>query len=153
MADLNYVYHYTSVLRWNEIKESGYLKLTPSNLKNLKNPKMVKRPDGTTAIVDETDDYKPVVWLTESTVPQDMGLENPQKMRIQIAIPYDKTKHHWWWTWKDRNRADKKITKFLICHGEKYTTWYVCEEIIPFEDFIYVKDLATDTIIYEKKNS
>lgn len=150
MAETEYVYHYTSTLRWKEIKKSGYLKLTPSNLKNLKNPQMVKKPDGTTAIIDETDDYKPVVWLTDSPTPENMGLGNPKKMEIQIAIPFDKTKHQWWWTWKDKNRADKKMVKYLISHGEKYTTWYVCEEIIPFEDFVYVKNLKTDTIICEK---
>lgn len=110
------LYHYTAPLRWKQIKKSGYLKLTPSNLKKPVNPKIVTLPDGTKSIVDETDDYKPVVWLTDSEVPSNMGLSGPQgqrdKEKIQIAIEYNKEKHHWWATWSDRNRIDKKMFKF-----------------------------------------
>ena len=147
MAELEYLYHYTAPLRWEQIEKSGYLKLTPSNLKKLVNPHLITLDDGTKAYVDETDDYKPVVWLTSSDTPNNHGLNGP-KEKIQIAIKYDKSKHHWWWTWKEKNRADKKMTNSLISNGAKYATWYICEEIIPLEEILWVKNLDTGKIIF-----
>lgn len=151
MPELEYLYHYTAPLRYEQIKASGYLKLTPSNLKRLVNPHWITMEDGTRNFVDETDEYKPVVWLTNSDTPNNHGLSR-EKEKIQIVLRYNKEKHHWWWTWKDKNRADKKMTKGLMSKGTRYTTWYVCEEIIPFEDILLVKNLETNEILYTKEN-
>ena len=144
------LYHYTAVLRWNQIKESGYLKLTPSNLLKPKNPHYIKQEDGTLCYADETDSYKPVVWLTSSESPQNHSI-GFMKEAIQIAIPYDEEKHQWWVTWKDKNRMDKSWCKKLISNGQNYSSWYVCEEIIPMEKFAYVKNLLTGEIIYKNE--
>lgn len=135
------------MLRWEQIKESGYLKLTPSNLLKPKNPKMVKQEDGTYVCADETDSYKPVVWFTNSPSPEGHGIDDV-KTEIQIAIQFNKTKHLWWVDWKDKNRMNKKWFKDLTSHGERYGSWYVCEEIVPLEDVIYVKNLVTGEILY-----
>ena len=44
------------------------------------------------------------------------------------------------------------MTKGLMSKGTRYTTWYVCEEIIPFEDILLVKNLETNEILYTKEN-
>lgn len=149
MGEMQLLYHYTAPLRWEQIQNSGYLKLTPSNLLKPKNMKKVKMEDGTYNIVDETDSYKPVVWLTNSESPKNHGVGD-LKEEIQIAIQYNKEKHHWWVEWKDKNRMDKSWFKRLTRNGERYSSWYVCEEIIPLSEIVYVKNLKTNEIIYEK---
>lgn len=143
---MEYLYHYTAVLRWEQIKESGFLKLTPSNLLKPKNPKMEKLPDGTYVYADETDDYKPVVWFTNLDSPEGHGLDEI-KTEIQIVVKFNKEKHLWWVDWKDKNRMNKSWFKSLT-QGMRYGSWYVCEEIIPIEDFIYVKNLKTGEVLY-----
>jgi hypothetical protein len=143
-----YLYHYTAPLRWEQIKEAGFLKLTPSNLKKLVNPKVITLPDGTKSVVDETDSYKPVVWLTNSTSSVNLGLI-PEKEKILIVIPFNKEKHHWWVTWKDKNKMDKKQFKNMTSHGERYSSWYVCEEEIPLDEIYMVKNVETDEILYK----
>lgn len=147
MSEIQFLYHYTAMLRWEQIQKSGYLKLTPSNLLKPKNVKRVKLEDGTYSYVDETDSFKPVVWLTSDESPQNHAMDK-MKEEIQIAILYDKSKHHWWIDWKDKNRMDKNWFKKLTCHGERYGSWYVCEEIIPLSEVIFVKNLKTNEIIY-----
>lgn len=150
MAEIKYLYHYTAGILWGKIKESGYIKLTPSNLLKPKNMHW-EVVNGIRTLADETDDYKPVVWLTTNESPNDNGnLEKVGKNEIQIVIPYDEKKHIWWVEWKDKNRMNKSWFKKLTSHGERYGTWYVCEEIIPVEDIACVKNLKTGEIIYGK---
>lgn len=144
---MEYLYHYTAPQRWEQIKESGYLKLTPSNLLKPKNPKMVKQADGTYVYADETDSYKPVVWFTNLTTPEGHGLIDV-KTEIQIAVELKKEKHIWWVEWKDKNRMNKSWFKSMTKGGMRYGSWYVCEEIVPIEDFIYVKNLKTGEVLY-----
>lgn len=150
MAEVEYLYHYTAMKRWEQILDSGYLKLTPSNLLKPVNPRMVKLPDGSWNCTDETDAIKPVVWLTDSIEAAGHG-NDKIKQEIQIVIPYDKEKHHWWVEWKDKNRMNKSWFKKLTSNGERYGTWYVCEEIIPVSAILYVKNLLTGEIIFDNR--
>lgn len=148
---MEYVYHYTALERWELIEKSGYLKLTQSNLLKPVNPHFEKDENGVISFVDETDSYKPVVWLTHSAEATGHSL-GTMKERLQIAIPYNKDKHIWWVEWKDKHRMNKSWFKKLTSHGERYGTWYVCEEIIPLEEVAWVKDLWTNEILYENQN-
>ena len=147
--DKEYVYHYTAMVRWLKIQESGYLKLTPSNLLKPVNPHF-EIQDGVRVFADETDSYKPVVWLTNLDDPTQHGLDL-LKQQIQIAIPYDKKKHIWWVEWKDKNRMKSSWFKRLTSNNERYGSWYVSEEIIPLADVDWVKDRLTGEIIYKKE--
>jgi len=149
MGEIEFLYHYTSMMHWEQIQKSGYLKLTPSNLLKPQNPKIIVQEDGIRNVVDETDSYKPVVWLTHDELAQNHAMSK-WKEEIQIAIRYDKSKHHWWIDWKDKNRMNKNWFKKLTCHGEKYGSWYVCEEIIPLSEVVFVKNLKTNEIIYKQ---
>lgn len=147
---MEYVYHYTAAARWKLIKKSGYLKLTPSNLLKPVAPHWEVDENGVRNFVDETDSYKPVVWLTNSDSPKGHAV-GPIKEQLQIAIPYNKDKHSWWVEWKDKNRMNKSWFKKLTSRGERYGTWYVSEEIIPLEEVAWVKDLWSGKILYENK--
>lgn len=110
---------------------------------------LMEMRDGVPTVVDETDSYKPVVWLTclEDFGPEELGLSKA-KQQVQIAIPYNKEKHLWWVDWKDKNRMKKSWFKRLTGHGERYGSWYICEEPIPMSDFAWAKDMTTGEILY-----
>ena len=80
----NVLYHFTSVYHAIAIVDSGYLKLTESNLVS---------PDGTWQTELKSKNYKPVVWLTDSEVPEGLGLSScPMKKRVRITVA--KTGYH-----------------------------------------------------------
>ena len=110
MQHPEYLYHYTSVLNLPYIMETRYLKLTPSNLVKPKRYWKELHPSGTGYnIVGDTDNIKPVVWMTEEDNVQKeeafhIGYrQSPDdRTEIKFVIPY-KEKYKWWVDWKDRN--------------------------------------------------
>lgn len=74
----NVLYHFTSVYHAIAIVDSGYLKLTESNLVS---------PDGTWQTELKSKNYKPVVWLTDSKVPEGLGLSSyPMKKGFGLPL-------------------------------------------------------------------
>ena len=64
MAEQKYLYHYTSRYHLKKIMESGYLKLTPSDLIKPVDLKIIRYEDGHCSAVSEISDHvKPVVWM------------------------------------------------------------------------------------------
>lgn len=150
------LYHYTSRYQAEQIIESGYLKLTPSNLIKPVDLKIIKREDGIyDAVSAISDPVKPVVWLTDSLDATGHGLENPKapdiKKRIRITVPM-KESYKWWVTWAERNRMNKKWFKALTC-GKRYGTWYVSEEAIMLDDVLLIEDLVTGDVLWDKRQA
>ena len=148
------LYHYTSRYQAEQIIESGYLKLTPSNLIKPVDLKKVRREDGIYDFVSEiSDGVKPVVWLTDSLDASGHGLEilkNPDiKKRIRITVSM-KESYKWWVTWAERNRMNKKWFKDFT-YGKRYGTWYVSEEAILLDDVLLIEDLVTGDVLWDKR--
>lgn len=144
-----FLYHYTSKQHLQQIIESGYLKLTPSNLIEPTDLKIITDKNGDKIAVSElSDPVKPVVWLTESTSPERMGIDNTKfdKKQIRITIP-KKSTYKLWFTWAQRNKIKKSWYNRLIkdCN---YTSWYISEDIIKLEDIAKIEDLKTGDIIH-----
>lgn len=148
------LYHYTSRYQAEQIIESGYLKLTPSNLIKPVDLKKVRLEDGNYEYVSAiSDPIKPVVWLTDSLDASGHGLENETsldiKKRIRITIPMKDT-YEWWLTWAERNRMNKSWFKAFI-RGKRYGTWYVSEESITLADVLLIEDLVTGEVLYNNQ--
>ena len=135
----DFLYHFTSRFHLPFILETGYLTLTTSNF-NL-----------------EKADLFPVVWLTSSQTPENMGLlfdanmpEDLNKTHIRFTIfkePYMVL----WDEWSAKKGMDKKMKQYLINSAsakETYKTWYVSEHTIPLDDVMYIEDMITGYMLY-----
>lgn len=149
----DYVYHFTSLNHVNEILNSGYLRLTPSNLIEPKDAKPGIDPEtGNATIVSAMSDHvKPVVWLTaEGDVPLDQakahGLNGPKTV-IKCKIPM-KTDYLWWHKWSDDNRM-KTSWKKRFTRNTSYSTWYICEHRIPLEDIESIVNVVSGAVYWD----
>ena len=137
------LYHYTSIYHAIKIAESGYLKLTDSNL---------VAPDGTWETELRSREYKPVVWLTDSKVPEGLGLSScPMKKRIRITVVKRDTMKYWK-AWEPQKHMTRWWRESL-CKNEKPSSWYVSEEIVPWLDVLKMEDLETGTIYYDAQET
>jgi epoxyqueuosine reductase QueG len=137
------LYHFTCSAFLNEIFVSRYLKLSTSNLR-----------------LDKLDMF-PVVWLTDSPNPENMGLlfqdDMPDflnKTLVRFTLrkkPYMKQ----WIEWSEEKGIDESTKQVLIATAsakETYNTWYVSEQIIPFNDVMLVENLKTNEVYYRKED-
>lgn len=143
-----YLYHYTSLEHLKEIKKAGYIKKTPSNLLAPKNLRIVDH-----AWVDPaTDNYYPVVWLTDSESPERLGIEcdhptlRDAKKRIRISIP-KKSYYFKWNKWAQEHNMDREWRK-KFTRGFNWQSWYVSEVEIPLESFSEIYDRQTGNVIH-----
>jgi len=138
---LKYLYHFTCLRNLAEIKKSGYLKTTTSNL-------------------DFNDFGKcPVVWLTSSPAPENNGLlfadnipDDLNKTHIRITVRWKKYFKHWD-SWSDEKGMDKNFKQALINSASAentYMKWYISEKIIPFKDVLAVENISTGQIYYRR---
>lgn len=136
------LYHFTSKRHFQEILDSGVLKVSPSNLvkpKNLHFDKTLDRWDW------DTYDYKPVVWLTESPTARDevmqaTGKEGSGERKDEVRIAAEKTPGMQKWTkWAEANGIDRKWFKDVKRASRDHQAWYVSEIPIPVEDFAAVE--------------
>ncbi len=89
------LFHYTCKFHLPEILESGYLKLTDSNL---------IPPDGTLLTEIASKNYKPVVWLTDSLCTDGHGLDGGWTDKKEIKITVRRKPSMKWWR-HGRNRT------------------------------------------------
>jgi len=102
----------------------------------------------------------PVVWLTDSYEPDNMGLlfdpnipDEFNKTYIRITVmkqPYMKL----WDKWSDEKDMDKKLKEVLIKSAsadKTYKTWYVSERPITFDDILLIENIKEyeEDIYYE----
>lgn len=117
------LYHYTSTYHLQKILESGYLKLTESNLRF------------------KEEMYKPCVWLTNSASPEGHGLEGSilNKKAVRIVINMS-TKHKKWKKWSRKNNINDQWADILE-KNRNANSWYICESTIPVEDFVRIENV------------
>ena len=131
------------IIRDGKIKRSNSQLLPPANGRIV---------DG--KYVSDTDDYKPVVWLTSSITPARLGVYFPgrscdlpeeDKRRIRIEIPSTIMLNIMPWTqFAKRNGVDPEW-RDIITKGMNYASWYVTENEIPISAVARIIDL------YDKK--
>jgi phosphoglucomutase len=136
---------------------SGYLKLTSSNLKE---PKEIwtEIHNGIYTLRTDVDRYKPVVWLTDKNSPEGLGLDyNPfgggrvnfSKKIIRISITKEDT-YKYWLSWVKKNNIDKSWMRSLI-NGMDYRSWYISEKEILLADIELIENLNTSEIIFDNR--
>ena len=136
MAD--YLYHFTSKQHLQDILNSGYLKLTMSSVKMPTRWWVSNYTQHT-----DTENYKPVVWLTDNPIPDALGngLEGVMdKVAVRITVKKDFEKYKYWLSWANANRMDKEWMKCFI-DGRNYRSWFISENIIPVSEFISIEEL------------
>ena len=107
----------------------------------------------------ESPDAYPVVWLTSSQTPENMGLlfdnnmpDDLNKTHIRISIR-KKSYMKLWDEWVDEKGIDKQMKQVLIASAsaeDTYKTWYVSQSIIPINDILVIENIKTGKIYYEK---
>jgi len=135
------LYHYTCPYLLPAILKAGYLTLTESNFSF------------------EKAGMFPVVWLTSSPSPENMGLLfdsnmpddfNKTHIRFTIQIkPYMKQ----WDEWCDSKGIDLQQKQAIISSAsaeDTYESWFVSEQIIPINDVLAIENIATDELLYSK---
>lgn len=135
------IYHFTCKFLLPAILQKRYLSLTTSNFS-----------------IEKLNMF-PVVWLTTSPTPENMGLlfENNMpdylnKTHIRIKIrkkPYMKL----WDEWSDEKGMDKRLKKMMIESAsaeDAYKTWYISEKIITINEIIVIENLKTGEVYYKK---
>lgn len=137
------LYHYTSAYHLPCIIASERINTTTSDL--LK-PKRLIVVNG--RIIDpETDWYKPVVWLTDSLNPDNMGLDGSSVNKKQIRLTIPMQPHFKkWGPWATQNNMDSQWRK-AITHNKNWKSWYVSEIPISLDDVIEIRDLESGTVI------
>ncbi len=142
------LYHFTSYQHMLEIIADGKLKRTPSNLLEPVNPRIENG-----VYVSDTDDYKPVVWLTSKATPDRLGVDTPElppqfnKHRVRLEIsPPPFLNICKWEPWADSHGISPKWKAALIKNMD-YDTWYISEGEIPIAYVSRIIDLFEKTEI------
>ena len=135
------LYHYTCPYLLPAILKSGYLMLTESNFSF------------------EKAGLFPVVWLTDSPTPDNMGL------LFDAAMPDDLNKTHIrftlrkrpylrrWDEWSDANGMDSQQKQILIATASAentYKSWHISEQAIPLSDMLAIENMQRGEILYPK---
>lgn len=137
MSDV--LYHYTCKYHLPSIAKTRYLSLTESNF-TFKQAGMF-----------------PVVWLTDSPTPDNMGLlfdanmpDDLNKTYIRFTIR-KKEYMKQWDKWSDSKGMDKEQKQNLIASAsaeKAYKSWYVSERIIPIKDVLKIENIVTGETLY-----
>jgi len=132
------LYHYTSLYHLRQILKDGRIRVTCSNLKEPVNLRVVNG-----SLISDTDDYKPVVWLSDKLdfmTAEDNGLKGStvDKTECVLVIPFDATKYQRWNTWSKKNHMEAAWKNRLKQVAPGWPTWYVSEEEIPINDNVRI---------------
>ena len=126
------LYHYTSASYLQQILSDGYLRLTRSNLKQARNPKIENG-----SFADVTDSFKPVVWFSN-----ELNFENANdngflsegvldKTEVAIAIlNANKAVFKKWDEWAKKNNIDKEWFRVMKKTAPNWRTFYISEMTI-----------------------
>lgn len=151
------LYHFTSLIKYRIILESGKLALTPSNLKFDPEtfhyePIYFREQEIGMQAVDKYKDHHPVVWLTanDQVTAQNTGLSDDKLMcRINIKTDGRFWRYLRWRDFCDKYHADRFATAALKQSASDYANWYICESEIPLADFAKVEFLDQDGLYKE----
>lgn len=116
-------FHYTSLFHLNEILTDGFLKLTPSSLKEPTTTEIIDN-----RLVTDVDDYYPVVWLTDAyyfNQPKALGLDGSMLDKTELAFVFKENKDFRSWKgWaKAHHIQDDWFT--ALTEDRDYKSWYV----------------------------
>lgn len=135
------LYHYTCPYLLPFILKSGYLTLTESNFSF------------------EKIGMFPVVWLTDSPTPDNMGLlfdagmpDDLNKTHIRLTLR-KKSYMKRWDEWSDANGMDREQKQILISAASAENTcksWYVSEQAIPLDDVLAIEHMKTGKTLCQK---
>ena len=140
MDNDDYIYHFTCRFHLLSILAERRLSLTTSNFS-----------------LDNLSLY-PVVWLTDSPTPDNMGLlfdknipPELNKTHIRLALFKEPYMKHWdeWSESKSMDKAAKQILISTANAKETYKTWYVSEREIPLGDVMFIEDMTTGNLLWE----
>ena len=129
------LYHFTSLIKYRIILESGKFALTPSNLKFDPDtfhyePIYFREQEIGMQAVDKYKDHHPVVWLTanDQVTAQNTGLSDDKLMcRINIKTDGRFWRYLRWRDFCDKYHADRFATAALKQSGSDHANWYICE--------------------------
>ncbi len=130
------LYHYTSVWHLRQIMDTGYIKLSPSNLLYPVNMRIVNN-----CVVSDTDNYKPVIWTTTDdsfrAAPHGLAAPKGKKMlfdKTEVAIVFeDDPDFVQYESWAKKNNIDRKWFRELT-RGCDYKSWFVSEKQKKYKD-------------------
>lgn len=138
------LYHFTCMAFVSEILNTRYLKPSYSNL----------RADNLS--------LHPVVWLTASPTPNNMGLlfdsnipDCFNKTFVRVTVRKKPTMKRWL-EWSAEKGIDEVMKQALIATAaaeETHKTWYVAEGVIPINDVLVIENLKTKEVYYTKKDN
>lgn len=146
------LYHYTCKRWLTSIMNDGFLRLTESNLLDM------RKPENTTHLEaynkgDRSADaylYKPVVWLTDKEEPDEYGLglhSTVDKTEIKITVkkmPYFKK----WKEWSKANGINKEWAQALS-RGRDTNSWWVSPVRVRLEEIVKIENRYTGEVYYE----
>jgi hypothetical protein len=98
----------------------------------------------THAIVGDTDDIRPVVWLTfnPNATQEELGTvqqvaADKRKDVVRIAVKQTKDMPSWF-AWHTSNGGDAETFRRYKATASDWANWYICEHEIPVEEFVEV---------------
>ncbi len=131
------LYHYTTVRHYLEIMVSGQINTTHSEL--LRPVNVHLNAEGTAWVDEETDGYKPVVWLTcnPHAKTEDYGnWDTAGESKTDVRITVERAKDMYLWNaWRKANHMEEEWFKELISHMPGWRDVYVCPRPIPTSEF------------------
>ena len=147
------LYHFTSKFHLPLILKDGYLHLTESQLRppTPKESKQLNQDDYSSLDKKAEDLYKPVVWLTNSSQPLDMGLDGSVFNKKEIRLTLIAREHYEKWDiWSRKNRIDVKWGE-AIQRGKDSESWYISEKIIPLtsDEIIRIENIVTGEVLID----
>lgn len=141
-ADSKVLYHYTCTAFLSEILRTRYLKPSTSNYS-----------------LSDLSLY-PVVWLTSSPTPDNMGLlfrndmpDDLNKTHVRFTIRKKPSMRNWL-EWSIEKGMDEDLRRVLITTAlaeKTHKTWYVAEGIIPINDILVIENIKTGDVYYCKE--
>ena len=147
------LYHFTSPLQMEFIREDGFINVTNSNLKvddaTLRIEPMYRNGElvGKHA-VNKYSTYHPVVWLTANAdaVADENGLYGAKmQCRLTIATEDRRWKFLKWTDFLTKYHADPiQAGALKRASGSDWKKWYVCEEPISVSDIACFEMLQPD---------
>ena len=142
------LYHFTSRHHLPLILKDGYLKLTESNLKQPSQEVIHKLQRGEANVKDL---YRPVVWLTSSPNPDNMGLTGSSFNKSEIRFTLKKREHYEKWsTWSRENRIKDSWAESLK-RGYDSDSWYVSESAVPItgDEIVRIENIVSGEVLID----
>lgn len=127
------LYHYTSLYQLKLIMDAKQIDLCPSNLVRPDDWYMVEDANGIPTVADETDDFKPVVWLTnflDFKRALKSGLNKPKTECAIVVKNPDPACFVKWDKWAIANGIEKKWFNALKRTAPEWPSFYVTEKPI-----------------------